>query len=101
MNHIDIKDRCFYWGNDYKDMYNIFYTTIYHNFGGTEKNIIRNIAESGWIKEEFLLLIKISKKLESGYKTDNSFLLFKNAIDNLEKNLDRYLTEAMIKSIIE
>lgn len=95
MNHIDkINARFsgFYFPNDFKFMFIDNTVNIFFNAGDIIS--IKSIINSGWDKQDFIDAIDVWKRFSYHGRT------FENLYD-LETNLDKYLNEATIISIIK
>jgi len=105
MNHIDSKLKQYRLANsklvgniDYMTCHNLFY---YYKYPNIYLINISALILSKWLREEFIEFINISKGFKNRRRDYKYFNDYKYCLDDLEKNLDKYLNEAIIKSIIE
>lgn len=101
--HVNLKDQTFTW--DHVGLITTEHNSIiyyFRNFRPTELFRVANlislpaIISSGWDKQDFLDAIECWKAIGLYTREKEMF-----AIKDWEENLDKYLNEATIKSIIE
>lgn len=102
MNHIDIKAKTYCLNIINKNtVYGVIsYMTpanLYYNNGKVD---LQMIELSQWCKEEFIQFLNVAKYFEKRTKHYKDFKYFKFCINDLENNIDKYLNEIIIKSII-
>lgn len=109
MRHIDSKNKYYLFGNStyygcitFSTAHNLFYSMLDGSFEAKQYRLDRMIL-SDWDKDEFLEFIKISKSFESKYNNFGYIYInnYKYCLEDLEKNLDKYLNLAAIKCIIK